>query len=46
MEEADCKGQDCVDIGKISRSGQTILCLPNKVAVTIEGAGNLDAVSY
>lgn len=37
MEEADCPDRLCVSQGKISRSGQTIICLPNKTMVTIKG---------
>ena len=37
MEAADCPDKLCVAQGKISRSGQTIICLPNKVMVTIKG---------
>ncbi len=37
METADCPDKLCVAQGKISRSGQTIICLPNKVMVTIKG---------
>ncbi len=33
---ADCKNQICVNTGKISNSGETIVCLPNKVIVEIE----------
>ena len=39
MEEADCPGQDCVKQGKISGSGQSIVCLPNKVTVEIRAGG-------
>ena len=39
MEEADCPGQDCVKQGKISRGGQSIVCLPNKVTVEIRAGG-------
>lgn len=37
MESADCPDKLCVGQGRISRSGQTIICLPNKVMVTIKG---------
>lgn len=36
MKSADCKNQICVKTGKISKSGETIICLPNKVIVEIE----------
>lgn len=36
MQSADCKNQICVKTGKISKSGETIICLPNKVIVEIE----------
>ena len=46
MLEADCPDQICVDHIPISKNGETIVCLPNKVVVTItEGKSNeLDAV--
>ena len=37
IEEADCPTQLCVKQGSISRTGQCITCLPNKVTVTVEG---------
>ena len=47
MESASCKNQICVHTGKISNAGQSIVCLPNRVSVTIEGKGgqDYDAVS-
>ena len=37
MEEADCPDGLCVRQGKISRSGESIICLPHELVVTIEG---------
>ena len=47
MDYSTCKNQICVHTGKISRSHQSIVCLPKRVSVTIEGKGGeeYDAVS-
>ena len=37
MEWADCPDQICVQHKEISRSGESIICLPNEVVVSIEG---------
>ena len=37
MEEADCPDKICISQGKIRRAGQAIICLPNRVTVTVEG---------
>lgn len=36
MENATCKNQVCVKSGKISKKGESIVCLPNKVIVEIK----------
>ena len=38
MAESDCPTQDCVHTGTVSRSGQSIVCLPARVIVRLEGA--------
>ena len=38
VSESDCPNQDCVHSGAISRAGQSVVCLPARVAVTLEGA--------
>ena len=35
VEEADCPDALCVNMGRISRGGQSIVCLPHKVVVEI-----------
>ena len=46
MEDADCPDKLCVKMGKISRTGQSIVCLPHKVTVEITGAGSPDVDVY
>ena len=38
MSDADCPDKLCIHQGRIHKNGQWIICLPNRVAVTIEGA--------
>lgn len=47
IDDADCDDKLCVLQGKISGSGQVIICLPHRLVVRIEGSGerDLDAVS-
>lgn len=46
--DVNCPDKVCVKTGKISRVGQSIVCLPNKVAVYIEGSEKaaVDEVAY
>ena len=47
MIEADCPDQLCVHQRAVSRQGETIVCLPNRVVVEVTGeqGPDLDAVS-
>ena len=46
LSEADCPNLLCVKTGKIRYAGQSIVCLPHKLAVRIGGgASGLDAVT-
>ena len=45
---ADCRSQDCVHMGTITRPGQLIACLPNRVMIRLEGSareGAFDAIT-
>lgn len=44
---SDCANQVCVNTGAISKTSQSIVCLPHKVMVEIEGGGEpeYDAIS-
>ena len=46
LSEADCPNHLCVKTGKIRYAGQSIVCLPHRLAVRIlGGASGLDAVT-
>lgn len=47
MHEASCKNQLCVHAGPIEQPGQSIVCLPNRVVVEIQGKreDGVDAIS-
>ena len=46
MVSSDCPTQDCVHTGRISRAGQSIICLPAAFAVELTGGNSIrvDAV--
>jgi hypothetical protein len=53
VTESTCPDKICVRTGWISRPGQSIVCLPNRVVVRIEGSEvrddpgpDLDAITY
>lgn len=37
VSESDCPTQDCVHTGTITRSGQSIVCLPARIIIQLEG---------
>lgn len=37
VREADCPTQDCVHTGTITRSGQSIVCLPGRIIIQLVG---------
>lgn len=47
MTDADCPDKLCVHQRAISRDGESIICLPNKVVVSVESSesSGLDAVT-
>lgn len=47
MVEADCPDQLCVHQKAVSKTGETIVCLPNRVVAEVKGSGEpeFDAVA-
>ena len=48
VAESDCPTQDCVRTGAIFRPGQSIVCLPARIIIRLEGGtpedGGVDAI--
>jgi hypothetical protein len=42
---ADCPDQTCVKQGSINRAGQSIICLPHRLVVTLSGDKGVDAIA-
>lgn len=49
ISDADCPDRICADHSAISRTGESIICLPHKLSVTIEssksGGDDIDGIS-
>ena len=44
--ESACPSQDCVHTGRISRAGEQIICLPNRLVISLTGGQQeFDAVT-
>ena len=43
MESADCGDETCVRTGRISRVGESIVCLPHRLTLCILPAGEEDS---
>ena len=47
IESSPCDNKLCIAMGRISKGGQWISCLPNKVLVRVGGGGGaVDATAY
>ena len=46
VTEANCPDQVCVRTGRLTHAGDTAICLPARISLTLTGAGSADAVTY
>lgn len=46
ITESNCPGEDCVHSGWITGGGRSIVCLPNRVEIRIEGGAEVDFVVH
>ncbi len=45
--ESDCRDKVCIGTGKISKAGDTAVCVPNKTVITVIGeSDSFDTVTY
>ena len=45
VEDADCPDKICERRGAIARSGESIVCLPNRVVVKVTGKSEVEAIT-
>lgn len=45
VAESDCPDRVCVRTGKISKEGETVICVPNKISIRISGESEFDAIA-
>ena len=43
VTDSNCPHQDCVHTAPIARAGQSIVCLPGQIVITLEGTPAADA---
>ena len=43
ISESDCKCKTCIGFGRLSKAGQTAVCLPNKITIELIGKSEIDA---
>jgi len=43
ISESNCRCKTCIGFGKLSKAGQTAVCLPNKITVELFGKSDVDA---
>ena len=47
FSESDCRDKVCIGTGKISKAGDTAVCVPNKTVITVIGeSDSFDTVTY
>ena len=46
VTESTCDNRLEIRAGEINKAGQSLICLPNRLVVTIEGKDDYDAVTY
>jgi len=45
ITDSDCPRKLCVRMGRAERTGQVLVCVPNRVMVMLKGRGEIDAIT-
>lgn len=45
ITQSDCPDKVCIKTGEISKKGETIVCVPNEIVITIEGEQEVDTIA-
>ena len=46
VTESTCENKLEINAGEIYKAGQSLICIPNRLVVTIEGKDEYDAITY
>lgn len=46
ISESDCPDKTCVRTGRLTKAGESAICLPAKVSLKLEGKAGADAQTY
>ncbi len=44
VSKTNCPDKVCLETGKVDRPGQSIVCIPNRVSISVKGEKEIDAV--
>ena len=45
VTDSDCPDKVCENTGKISKSGESIICVPNRISIEISGEAENDVIA-
>lgn len=45
VEKSSCRDGICEEQGRISKAGESIICVPNRLKITVSGDSEVDAVA-
>lgn len=46
FSHSDCRDKICMNTGRLTKAGDTAVCLPQRAVITVTGGSGTDAVTY